>query len=77
MKARDPYHLAVAALTDFASEGRFGWGRPLVATALAVALKLALIHLAEGFIRWREDGVGAFATQFFRITRRFQQRVLT
>lgn len=57
MKGRDPYHLAVAALTDFASEGRFGWGRPLVATALAAELGLSPTPVREALARLAGEGV--------------------
>lgn len=57
VKARDPYHLAVAALTDFASEGRFGWGRPLVATALATELGLSPTPVREALARLSGEGV--------------------
>ena len=68
--ARERDHFAVAhgALAGYAAEGRFGWGHPLVATALAAELGLsptpvreALAHLAgEGVIEHR-PGRGYFA----------------
>ncbi|MFN3668445.1 MAG: GntR family transcriptional regulator [Brevundimonas sp.] len=57
MKARDPYHLAVAALTDLASAGRFGWGRPLAATALAAELGLSPTPVREALARLAGEGV--------------------
>lgn len=57
MKARDPYHLAVTALADFAGEGRFGWGRPLVVTSLAVELGLSPTPVREALARLAGEGV--------------------
>lgn len=57
VKARDPYHLAVTALADFAGEGRFGWGRPLVATTLADELGLSPTPVREALARLAGEGV--------------------
>lgn len=67
-RERDQFAVAHGALAGYASVGRFGWGHPLVATALAAELGLsptpvreALAHLAgEGVIEHR-PGRGYFA----------------
>lgn len=67
-RERDPFAVAHGALAGYAADGRFGWGHPLVATALAAELGLsptpvreALAHLAgEGVIEHR-PGRGYFA----------------
>ena len=68
MRERDQFAVAHSALAGYAAAGRFGWGRPLVATSLANELGLsptpvreALAHLAgEGIIEHR-PGRGYFA----------------
>ncbi len=67
-RERDHFVAARTALAGYAAAGRFGWGRPLVATSLATELGLsptpvreALAHLAgEGIIEHR-PGWGYFA----------------
>lgn len=68
MRERDQFAAAHTALAAYAAAGRFGWGHPLVATSLAIELRLsptpvreALAHLAgEGVIE-RRPGRGYFA----------------
>lgn len=57
VRERDPYHLAVTTLADFAGEGRFGWGRPLVATALAAELGLSPTPVREALARLAGEGI--------------------
>ena len=57
MKARDPYHAALTALAGFAGSGRFGWGRPLVATALANELGLSPTPVREALARLSGEGL--------------------
>lgn len=57
MKDRDPYHSALNALAGFAAAGRFGWGEPLVATALAEELRLSPTPVREALARLAGEGV--------------------
>lgn len=57
MKTRDPYHQALSALAGFAGAGRFGWGEPLVATALAQELKLSPTPVREALARLSGEGL--------------------
>lgn len=57
MKERDPHQVALAALTEFAGEGRFGWGMPLVATTLAEELGLSPTPVREALARLAGEGV--------------------
>lgn len=57
MKDRDPYHTALNALAGFAASGRFGWGEPLVATALAEELRLSPTPVREALARLAGEGV--------------------
>ena len=57
MKIRDPYHLALTALTQFAGAGRFGWGMPLVTTAVAEELGLSPTPVREALARLAGEGV--------------------
>ncbi|NJC42062.1 DNA-binding GntR family transcriptional regulator [Brevundimonas alba] len=57
MKERDPYHIALRALTGFAGAGRFRWGEPLVATALAAELRLSPTPVREALARLAGEGV--------------------
>lgn len=54
---RDPYQLALAALDRFAADGRFGWGSPLVVTALAQELALSPTPVREALARLAGEGV--------------------
>ena len=57
MKERDPYHIALRALAGFAGAGRFRWGEPLVATALAAELRLSPTPVREALARLAGEGV--------------------
>ena len=57
MKDRDPYHTALNALAGFAATGRFVWGEPLVATALAGELRLSPTPVREALARLAGEGV--------------------
>ena len=57
MKIRDPYHLALTALTQFAGGGRFGWGMPLVTTAVAEELGLSPTPVREALARLAGEGI--------------------
>lgn len=57
MKERDPYHTALRALAGFAGAGRFRWGEPLVATALAAELRLSPTPVREALARLAGEGV--------------------
>lgn len=57
MKERDPYHTALRALAGFAGTGRFRWGEPLVATALAAELRLSPTPVREALARLAGEGV--------------------
>jgi len=57
VKDRDPYHLALSALTRSVGEGRFGWGDPLVVTALAAELRLSATPVREALARLAGEGV--------------------
>lgn len=57
MKERDPYQLALRALTGFAGGGRFGWGEPLVVTALANELGLSPTPVREALARLSGEGL--------------------
>jgi hypothetical protein len=57
VKARDPYHEALTALTAFAGANRFGWGEPLVATSLAVELGLSPTPVREALARLSGEGL--------------------
>jgi len=57
VKDRDPYHSALNALAGFAAAGRFGWGEPLVATALAEELRLSPTPVREALARLAGEGV--------------------
>ena len=57
MKERDPYHTALRALAGFAGAGRFRWGEPLVATALATELRLSPTPIREALARLAGEGV--------------------
>lgn len=57
MRDRDPYHTALKALAGFAAAGRFGWGEPLVATALAEELRLSPTPVREALARLAGEGV--------------------
>jgi DNA-binding transcriptional regulator YhcF (GntR family) len=57
MKTRDPYHQALAALTTFVTAGRFGWGEPLVVTALAEELGLSPTPVREALARLSGEGL--------------------
>lgn len=57
MRDRDPYHSALNALAGFAAAGRFGWGEPLVATALAEELRLSPTPVREALARLAGEGV--------------------
>ena len=57
MKERDPYHLALNALTRSVGEGRFGWGDPLVVTTLAAELRLSATPVREALARLAGEGV--------------------
>jgi len=57
VKTRDPYHLALTALAHFAGAGRFGWGMPLVTTAVAEELGLSPTPVREALARLAGEGV--------------------
>lgn len=57
MRARDPYQQALSALAGFAGAGRFGWGEPLVATALAGELGLSATPVREALARLAGEGL--------------------
>jgi len=57
MKDRDPYHLAFSTLARFVSEGRFGWGAPLVTTTLAQELRLSATPVREALARLAGEGM--------------------
>lgn len=57
MRRRDPHHEALAALAAFAGEGRFAWGEPLVATALAAELGLSPTPVREALARLAGEGL--------------------
>lgn len=57
MKTRDPFHQALGALSAFAGANRFGWGEPLVATALAHELKLSPTPVREALARLSGEGL--------------------
>lgn len=57
MKTRDPYHLALTALARFAGAGRFGWGMPLVTTAVAEELGLSPTPVREALARLAGEGI--------------------
>lgn len=57
MTGRDPYQTALRALAGFADEGRFGWGRPLIATALADELGLSPTPVREALARLAGEGM--------------------
>lgn len=57
MKERDPYHLALTTLANFAGEGRFGWGEPLVVTGLAEELGLSPTPIREAMARLAGEGM--------------------
>lgn len=57
MRSRDPYHDALTALAAFAGSGRFGWGEPLVATALAAELDLSQTPVREALARLAGEGL--------------------
>lgn len=57
MRDRDPYHSALNALAGFAAVGRFGWGEPLVATALAEELRLSPTPVREALARLAGEGI--------------------
>ncbi|WP_158256023.1 MULTISPECIES: GntR family transcriptional regulator [unclassified Brevundimonas] len=54
---RDPYHQALAALSEFAGEGRFGSGMPLVITRLAEELRLSPTPVREALARLAGEGI--------------------
>lgn len=56
-RARDPYNDALTALAAFAGAGRFGWGEPLVATALAGELHLSPTPVREALARLAGEGL--------------------
>lgn len=57
VRRRDPHHEALAALAAFAGEGRFAWGEPLVATALAAELGLSPTPVREALARLAGEGL--------------------
>ncbi|QTN20872.1 GntR family transcriptional regulator [Brevundimonas sp. AJA228-03] len=57
VKTRDPYHLALTALAQFAGAGRFGWGMPLVTTAVAEELGLSPTPVREALARLAGEGI--------------------
>ncbi|MCQ4078953.1 GntR family transcriptional regulator, partial [Klebsiella pneumoniae] len=57
MRSRDPYNDALTALAAFAGSGRFGWGEPLVATALAAELELSQTPVREALARLAGEGL--------------------
>ena len=57
MKTRDPYHLALTAIAQFAGAGRFGWGMPLAATAVAEELGLSPTPVREALARLAGEGI--------------------
>lgn len=57
MKSRDPHQLALLTLAEFAAEGRFGWGMPLVTTTLAEELGLSPTPIREALARLAGEGV--------------------
>jgi len=57
VKTRDPYHLALTALAQFAGTGRFGWGMPLVTTAVAEELGLSPTPVREALSRLAGEGI--------------------
>lgn len=57
MRTREPYVLAFNALAAGLAEGRYGWGRPLVATEIAGALHLSPTPVREALARLAGEGL--------------------
>lgn len=57
MRIREPYVLALNALTSELAEGRYGWGRPLVAMEIASALRLSPTPVREALARLAGEGL--------------------
>lgn len=57
VRSREPYVLAFNALAAGLAEGRYGWGRPLVATEIAAALHLSPTPVREALARLAGEGL--------------------